>query len=342
MRWSPVVGRFDLYSAEVLGNPLLRTRRLEELLESRPVKVKPVWDWECAGQPYEVQERGEAERRHREVEAERLGRPVSLMGGLDYGLLREARKPQEKSGRQQDPSLGVELPRDFDEFLALVEAAFGEGSEGRDSGFGIRRSGPGTGDLEFSAEGRDTGPCNPQMDPRLRGGDEPGIWNPLSSDVIPAKAGIHESSPAFETQVASPELRTPNTESRNSAPTLRDLAQLLWDSATLHRRRGEEEARLLAEYLTEYAARLASRDPQDARRRQGVANNILKLFRQGIKQQEESVVVTRRARLALHDIAVERFGRRPEWEEQLVYRDDRFEQGSIEFFDLYFAEFNRQ
>ncbi|HXJ97200.1 MAG TPA: hypothetical protein VMT20_30560, partial [Terriglobia bacterium] len=34
MRWSPVVGRFDLYSAEVLGNPLLRTRRLEELLES--------------------------------------------------------------------------------------------------------------------------------------------------------------------------------------------------------------------------------------------------------------------------------------------------------------------
>ncbi len=331
MRWSRVVGRFDLYSAEVLGNPLLRPRRLEQLLESRPLEVKPVKDWPCASRPYEVQERGRAELRHREVEAERSGRPVSLMGSLDYRLLREARKPHAESGPPAGASLdaeqAAELPRDFEEFLALVEAAFGEASGVRDqgSGVGFRDSGPGARDSEL-----------PMADSMLPINEQRGFNR--QSAIQNRQSG----TPNPESRVASPEPRTPNPEPRPPAPTLRDLAQLLWDSATLHRRRAEEEARRLAEYLTDYSARLASGDPKEKRRRQDLADRVLKLFRQGISQQEESVVVTRRARLALHDIAVERFGRRPEWEKQLVYSDDRFEQGRGEFFDLYFAEFNRQ
>jgi hypothetical protein len=76
-------------------------------------------------------------------------------------------------------------------------------------------------------------------------------------------------------------------------------------------------------------------------RRQGVAAKILRLFRQVEEEQVRSVSVCRRARLALYDIAVARFGKRPEWED-LVWPHDRFDQHSSEFLELLFSEVDRQ
>jgi hypothetical protein len=128
MRLSPIVENFRLYSAEVLGNPLLRPKVLEEMLESRPVGVKPVDQWPCARVPYEVEDQLSAERRLSRAHLERQeSKHVSLMENLDDRLLREARKPPQESSTQGDPTLAYERPRNFDAFLALIEAAFGQG-----------------------------------------------------------------------------------------------------------------------------------------------------------------------------------------------------------------------
>jgi hypothetical protein len=130
MRLSPLVANFEAYTAEVLGNPLIRPKRLLELLKARPVYVKPVEEWACSQIPYEVEDQISAELRRGRIYLQSLeNKQVTLMGNPDYHLLREARKPQDKSDTRQDPSLAVELPRSFEEFLALVEAAFGEGPE---------------------------------------------------------------------------------------------------------------------------------------------------------------------------------------------------------------------
>jgi hypothetical protein len=367
MRLSPIVANFQAYRAEVLGNPLIRPKRLLELLKSRPVYVKPVEEWACSQIPYEVEDRISAELRRGLVCLQSLeNKQVTLMGNLDYHLLREARKPREESPSPQDASLAVELPRNFEEFLALVEAALGEGPEtfveGRSFSSAVQAANypltrpSDTLSPEDGGEGRGEGEgagrtAGRTVDPRVRGGDAPGDTNTagaedtagaveplsnvvipgedsLSTAVIPAKAGIHGSS-------AAPDARKPAL-----TPTLRDLAQLLWDSAMLPRRRAEEEARLLAEYLTEYAARLASSDPKDERRRQHVADRILKLFRQVDDQKRDSISLNRRARLALHDIAVARYGKQPEFE-CLIATNDRSEQIYSEFYKMYWAEVHR-
>jgi hypothetical protein len=315
MRLSPIVANFQTYAAEVLGNPLIRPKRLLELLKSRPVYVKPVEEWACSQIPYEVEDRISAELRRGRIYLQSLeNKQVTLMGNLDYHLLREARKPQDKSESQQDASLAVELPGNFEEFLALVQAAFGEGPEtfveGRSFSSAVQAA-----TYPFT---RPSDTLSPEDGREGRGAGE----------GAGPTAGIHGSSAAPETRKPAP------------PPTRHDLAQLLWDSATLPRRRAEEEARLLAEYLTEYAARLASSDPKDERRRQNLADRILKLFRQVDDQKRDSIGLNRQARLALHDIAVARYGKQPEFE-CLIAVNDRTEQIYSEFYKMYWAEVHR-
>jgi hypothetical protein len=129
-------------------------------------------------------------------------------------------------------------------------------------------------------------------------------------------------------------LRIIREELRSS--TLRDLAQLLWDAATVPQRRAEEEARTLAELLTDYVARLAIRNPQGRVPAQGVAANIPKVFREADDEQLPSAGVCRRVRLALYDIAVARFGEHDEFE-LLAYPGDRMDEHYSESFEIYWG-----
>jgi hypothetical protein len=305
MRLSPIVANFHLFPAEVLGNPLLSPRRLLELLKSRPVQVKPVDQWPCSQVPYQVQDRLQAELRRSAEEVQRLeNKQVTLMGNLDYHLLREARKPPEKSDKRRSASPAIEVPRNFEEFLALVEAAFGRGAE--ESG-------------EAEESGPKVPPCPNGDAEDDGGGGRPGAPRDGQDGGSDAEDGPRKPDPP---------------------PTVRDLAQLLWESATLPQRRAEEEARCLSEHLTDYATRLASSDPDDEPRRQRVAAQILKLFRQADEKQRQSVSINRRARLAMYDVAVARFGKLPELE-FLIRPRDRMEHLYSEFWRLFFAEVHR-
>jgi hypothetical protein len=339
MRLSPIVEHFDLYSAEILGNPLLRPRVLRELLQSRAVCVKPVEEWPCSQVTYEEQDHIDAEVRRsreslRELESKKR---VTLMGNLDYHLLRQARQPPEKSPDKnaekiKRPSLAYEPPRNFDEFVALLEAAFGDGpgfSSAAGANSPLTRSpdtlSPEPPEYERQGQGERE---DAVIDPHLRECDATGAAEPLSKVVIPANSGIHKCSDGTAPRKPEP------------PPTLRQLAELVWDAATLPQRRAEEEARRLANYLTDYAARLASSAAEDVSRRQGVAAKILKLFREAQDEQLKSASVDRRARLALYDIAVARFGKQEEFE-FLAEPRDRMDQLYSEFFQIYWAEVHR-
>jgi len=109
MRLSPVVENFRLYSAEVLGNTLLRPEgpggdaRVADRLG-----VKPVDPWPCARVPYEVEDHLSAERRRSRPYLERQeSKHISLMENPDYRLLRQGAQaaPGVEHVRRPDSSL---------------------------------------------------------------------------------------------------------------------------------------------------------------------------------------------------------------------------------------------
>ena len=135
MRPSPLVADYTCWPVEVLGNPLLPASRMLARLAERGVKVRPVEGWHChpvfgsldEADNYRWQ-KGE-ERRNAERERLEEGR-VMVAADPHYCLLGRARRAKfegaekaaagTRTGEEAPP-----LPASFEEFLELVQRAFG-------------------------------------------------------------------------------------------------------------------------------------------------------------------------------------------------------------------------
>jgi hypothetical protein len=105
MRLSPIVANFQAFTAEVLGKPLVRPKRLLDLLKTRPVYVKRVEEWACAQVPYELEDGLSAQLRRSRVYLQSLqSEHVTLMGKLDYHLFlrRQSRRRNETRTETRD------------------------------------------------------------------------------------------------------------------------------------------------------------------------------------------------------------------------------------------------
>ena len=250
MRPSPVVEDYLKWPVEVLGNPLLPASRILARLAECGIRVRPVAGWACSPVFRTLEEadnyrwhQGEERRR---TEGERLeeGR-LTVAGDPDYRLLARARRA-EAEGAEAGAGCGAAanaggpkgacadqppLPSSFEEFLELVQRAFGpepprvpRESNPALEAVGIPAGGSGSGDLPLASGA--SGPA------------------PSSSPAVEARPSI--TSPGV------PLLPAEHAEPVDDAGRVRRLAELLWERVELVRERAEREARRLVELVDAY------------------------------------------------------------------------------------------
>jgi hypothetical protein len=381
MQPSPLVENYTLWPVEVLGNPLLPASRILARLAEHGIRVRPIEEWECHPVFRTLEEaenyRWQEGERRREAEGERLeeGR-ITVAGDPHYRLLARARRSAAAAGAQDGIGDGsskgayeepAPLPESFEEFLALVERAFGPEPP--------REPAAVAGAAAMEAIGETS---NPETSNRETSNQPfPGGLSPSSVEEGPGV--VLPSSPAG---------RSPN-EPPDDAGRVRKLAELLWGRVERVRARAEGEARRLAQLVDAYGDSLGRPRPGDSgapdqsegsaaatvpeaagapetpqaseaeeeaagresngmeeqevsaavaalEERERRAVEILEVFREKKSGRLRRSGRERVIRLAIYDLAVGRFGKQEDF--GLLKRPhDRFDQLHEEFFEAFFG-----
>jgi hypothetical protein len=366
MRPSPLVENYTLWPVEVLGNPLLPPSCILARLAERGLQVKAVAGWHChppfssrlEADVYQVKQ--DAQRLQAWTEGLGEGR-VLIAGEPDYRRLGQLRRAEAAArAAASNPAAEPErlpLPQSFEEFLQLVERAFGPEPPRR------------AGDATAPGEGPESGSASEAGPDAGRG---------LAEEIFAPSPGSEARSSLASLPYLPPEPPV------GDAGRLRRLAELLWDRVERVGRRADREASRLAELVEAYGD-LLGRPPQPApapalletsaapeasaprlessapsgpdtpeateaseapdtppalEQRDELATEVLEVFREKRSAILRSVTHERVIRLALYDLAVERFGPQAEFE-SLKEKDDRWEQLYHEFFQIFFGYMHR-
>ena len=263
MHPSPIVEDYTRWPAEVLGNPLRSPTEIVARLADRGVSVKPAWRWNFHPKFRSLEEaenywwrRGEERR---QAERERLEEEtVTVAGDPHYCLLGRARRAEQAgiTGGASKQAQPLPLPETFEQFLALVERAFGPeppGGPQAPSGPkppGVHEGASTVGGASVEADAS-TASRESLSDSGQRVHDDPSPSSvEVGPGVVPSSAGTDPNQPT------------------DDPGRVRHLAELLWQRVERVRERAEAETRRLAQLVDAYGDALGRREEAGGRKRE--------------------------------------------------------------------------
>jgi hypothetical protein len=340
MRPSPIVEEYTRWPAEVLGNPLRRPSEILAYLADRAVTMKPVWGWNFHPMFRSLDEadnyRWQTDEQRRRAEPERLEQErLTVAGDPHYCLLGRVRRAQLETRGRSGPGISVKddgeesrsvtgealpLPETFEQFLALVERAFGHQPPPAERLADEAQESASSGDTLPVSQSELPAPTDTE---RVRHLAEL-LWQRV--ERVRERAESEARRLAKLVDAYGDALSWPRSEEfLRAEATESGLA-----SRNLHAEasRGREAQAEVAELPEE---------PEETNPPETLPTEILQVFREKRSGRLRKGGNERVIRLEIYDLAVSRFGKQPDLE-LLKRTHDRFDQLHHEFFEVFFSQ----